>query len=78
MNRAILALAIAAACGAAQAETDSADQAKTLDRVVVVGTREQAALQPGSATVLEKNELESSRVTTVRGAAQGSRRERAR
>lgn len=66
MNRSLLALAIATACGTVQADKlNAAEQAKTLDRVEVVGNREQAALQPGSATVLDQNELRPSRVTTV-------------
>ena len=65
----LLALAIATSFGAVQAgpstSTAGAVSATDLDRVVVVGTREQAAAQPGSATVLDARELRSARVTTV-------------
>jgi Fe(3+) dicitrate transport protein len=66
MNRTLLFLAIATACSTAHADEPHDIASKTtLHTVEVVGSREQAALQPGSATVLDEHELQSSRVTTV-------------
>ena len=60
LRRTLLSLSIAAVCGPA-----FADDAAELDRVVVVGTKERAAAQPGSAQVLDQAELESARVLSV-------------
>lgn len=69
---AALAAVLATPAWSAPAETaPSADvqsgktDATTIDRVVVVGTAEQAALQPGSAYVLSEDELRKSRVISV-------------
>lgn len=60
LPRTLLSLSIAALCTPA-----FADDAAELDRVVVVGTKERAATQPGSAQVLDQADLESARVLSV-------------
>jgi Fe(3+) dicitrate transport protein len=60
LPRTLLSLSIAALCTPA-----FADDAAELDRVVVVGTKERAATQPGSAQVLDQTDLESARVLSV-------------
>lgn len=49
----------------ARADAGPDDQSTTLDRIVVVGTAEQAAKQPGSTHVLSENDLRKSRVLSV-------------
>jgi len=61
---ALLALALCGASAASRAEAPD-DQTTQLDRVVVVGTAEQAAAQPGSAHVLSEKDLRSARVLSV-------------
>jgi len=62
-SRCLLFLAISAAMAPAFAAPDT--DATQLDGLVVVGTEEQAAEQPGSAHVLAAEELEQSRVLSV-------------
>jgi Fe(3+) dicitrate transport protein len=56
-NRSLLALAVAACCGLAQAEP-APDQAVTLDHLTVVGSGEKAAESAGSAAYLDTLTLE--------------------
>lgn len=55
---AALAIALAAVCGSAQAETLADDQAVTLDRLTVVGNVLKAQESTGSATYLDTGTLE--------------------
>lgn len=60
LRRTLLSLSVTALCAPALA-----DDAAELDRVIVVGNRENTARQPGSAHVLDQTELESARVLSV-------------
>jgi Fe(3+) dicitrate transport protein len=64
-NFALLPTAIALALTASSTWARPAPDAAELDQVVVVGSAAQAAAQPGSAQVLQAEDLEQARVLTV-------------
>ncbi len=61
----LLAFAIATACTTAHAATAPPDEATQLARVTVVGIGGKVAEQPGSVTVLDAQDLDSTHVLTV-------------